>query len=181
MLGLLILIGIALLGWTLVATGRGDTAPPITGDDVISIERAVAFDPEGTGTPGEHDDRAALAIDVDTATSWPTERYSSRTLGAKSGVGLVLTLDRVSDISEVTIRTQGSRDWAVELRVATSVTAGGAGSIAAFGDVRGGGSGLGSIAALPLSAQGDTVVVWITDLGTGDTPIRLAISEITIR
>lgn len=181
LVGLLVVTGIAFLGWTLVASGHGDDAPPIAGADVISIERAVAFDPEGTGAPGEHNDRAALAIDVDTATSWPTERYASRTLGAKSGVGLVLTLDRVSEIHEVTIRTQDARDWAVEIRVATGVTAESAGAVADFGEVRGTGSGLGSIATVPVSAIGDTVVVWVTDLGAGDPPIRLAISEITIR
>jgi serine/threonine-protein kinase len=179
--GFIVVAAIAALGWTLVSSVDGNDPPPITGDDVVSIRSATAFDPEGTGAPGEHDERAPLAIDLDPATAWPTERYATRDLGAKSGVGLVLALDRVADIERVTIRTEGATDWATEIRVATGMSAEQASAITDFGPARGGGSGLGPVADLTLGARGDAVVVWITDLGAGDTPIRLAISEITIR
>jgi hypothetical protein len=174
-------VAIAALGWTLVSSIDADDPAPLAGDDVISIRSAAAFDPEGTGAPGEHNDRAALAIDRDPSTGWPTERYASRDLGVKSGVGLVLTLDRVADIGRITIRTQEAADWAAEIRVTTGVSAEQATSITDFGAVQSGRAGLGSIAELPLEARGDTVVVWLTDLGEGDTPIRLTINEITIR
>ena len=182
-LGVLIVTAIAVLGWTLISSITGDSPPPgpLTGVDVIAIRSADAFDPEGTGVPGEHNDRAMLAIDLDPSTAWPTERYDTRDLGLKSGVGLVLTLDRVTDIDQVTIRTVDADDWAVQIRIATGISAADATSIAEFGSSVGGGSGLGSIAELAVDGQGDTVVIWITDLGTGDTPIRLSISEITIR
>lgn len=180
-LGVIILGAIAVLGWTLISNGGNDTPPPLTGSDVIGIRSAVAFDPEGTGVPGEHNDRAQFSIDLDPSTAWPTERYDARDLGAKSGVGLVLTLDRVTDVDRVTVRTLGSDQWATEIRIATGVTADEADSIADFGPSVGGGSGLGTIAELSVDGRGDTVVVWLTDLGAGDTPIRLSISEITIR
>lgn len=177
-----IVVAIAALGWTLVSSIEDAGGPgPITGDDVLTIAAVAAFDPEGTGTPGEHDDRAPFAIDRDPDTTWTTERYADRDLGTKSGVGLVLTLDRVTEIERVTIRTGGSDDWAVEIRVATGVSAAGAGSADAFGDVVGGGTGLGSIADLVVAARGDTVLLWITDLGAGEPPLRLTISEVTVR
>ena len=182
LVGFAIVVLIAALGWTLVASiGGADTPGPITGADVLTIQSVEAFDPEGTGAPGEHNERAAAAIDLDTSTAWPTERYRSRDLGSKSGVGLVLTLDRVTDVEMVTVRTTGANDWAAEIRVATGLSAGEASSIAEFGDAVGRGDGLGAIAELAVSGRGDTVVVWITDLGDGDAPVSLAISEITIR
>jgi eukaryotic-like serine/threonine-protein kinase len=192
--GLVILIGIALLGWTLVSTiaGTGSpttdpTSPGSTDTGFTELGEAVrivaveAFDPEGSGTPGEHDERADLAIDGDVSTSWPTERYEARDLGTKSGVGLVLTLDQVTDLTSLTILTEGSDGWAAELYVSTGLTAAQAQGIDDFGEVRGGGSNLPPIADLSLDTRGDTVVIWLTDLGRGDLPIRVAIVEVTIR
>jgi serine/threonine protein kinase len=51
-----------------------------------------AYDPLGDG--GEHDERAAYAVDGKSATTWETDRYNSASLGGlKAGVGFVLTLD----------------------------------------------------------------------------------------
>jgi len=184
--GVLVLIAIGLLGWTLVSSILRDTPPSTAELDPadaagIAIRTAEAFDPEGSGVPGEHNDRARLSIDLDPSTSWPTESYEDRGLGVKSGVGLVLALDRVHDVNEVTVRTVDAADWAAEIRVTTGVDAAEARSIADFGPIVGGGTGLGPVATLAVDATGDTVVVWITDLGAGATPVRLSISEITIR
>jgi serine/threonine protein kinase len=187
--GLVLVTAIAALGWTLLASiGGDDTTAPADADDIteseliaMTVRSSVAFDPEGTGTPGEHNDRSALAVDGDPATFWTTERYATRDLGSKSGVGLVVTLDQVADIGTVNILANGADDWAVEIHVATEVEAEQADSIADFGPVRGVGTGLGSTAEIAVGARGDTVVVWLTDLGRGDTPIALAINEVTIR
>ncbi|MEZ5246824.1 MAG: serine/threonine-protein kinase [Acidimicrobiales bacterium] len=187
-----IVIAIAALGWTLVSSvGGGTTTPPVDparadgtddGDLLgLAVRSVVAFDPEGTGTPGEHNDRAVLAIDRDLATGWPTERYATRDLGAKSGVGLLLTLVQVSDVETVTIHTDGADDWAVEIHVATGITAADADSIADFGAPEGLGTSLGSTAEIPVGARGDTVLVWLTDLGRGETPIMMTVAEVTIR
>ncbi|MEQ8841563.1 MAG: serine/threonine-protein kinase [Acidimicrobiales bacterium] len=188
--GLLIVAAIAALGWSLVAaidsgddasdgSPAGSTNDGNDGTDLV-IARSNAFDPEGTGAPGEHNDRALFAIDGDPSTVWTTERYSSRDLGSKSGVGLVLTLDREQDIRRVTVHTADAQDWALEVRVASGITVDDATSIGDFGEVRGTGSGLGTVADVSVSGRGDTVVVWLTDLGAGFLPISLAITEVTI-
>ncbi len=186
MLAFVIVTAIAALGWTLVSAidrdDPTDSDDPGDGDPLVgAIRSSTAFDPEGTGAPGEHNDRAAFAIDGDMATTWTTERYRGRDLGAKSGVGLVLTLDRVRDLRQITIHTDDAEDWAVEIRVTTGVAADAATGIADFGDIAGRGSGLGTVASIPLSAEGDTVVVWLTDLGVGNQPSSLAIREVTVR
>jgi serine/threonine-protein kinase len=185
--GAILVVAIAALGWTLVSSAGGDPATPQTGtgaaDELLglTVRAATAFDPEGTGTPGEHNDRAVLAVDRDLATGWPTERYATRDLGTKSGVGLVLTLARIADIEAVTIHTDGADDWAVEIHVATGITADDAESIDDFGPAEALATGLRSVAEIPVDARGDTVVVWLTDLGRGETPIAMTIGEVTIR
>lgn len=187
MIGGALVVAIALLGWTLIAA-IADTDPstptrPDSGaaDSVLTVVGADAFDPEGSGPPGEHDELAGQAIDGNPATAWVTERYADRDLGAKSGVGLVLTLDEVSDIEAVTIATEGGAGWAVQIHVATGVTVASAGGIADFGDPRGGGTGLDEEADLAVDGRGDTIVLWFTDLGAGNLPIRLTVSEVTVR
>ncbi|MGE3618878.1 MAG: protein kinase [Acidimicrobiia bacterium] len=77
---------------------------------------ATAFDPEGDGH--EHDDEAPLAVDGDPATAWTTENYQARDITRlKPGVGLVLDLDRVTDLTALQLRspTQG---WKVHVYLA---------------------------------------------------------------
>ena len=57
-----------------------------------TIATVTAYDPSGDGT--ENDADAVLSIaDGNPATSWPTTCYSSRYMGGKPGVGLVVTFD----------------------------------------------------------------------------------------
>ena len=186
LVGFAVVTAIAALGWTLVSSVGGspsttDDAPSDDGPGAVTTVRSsVAFDPEGTGAAGEHDDQAPRAIDGDPTTAWTTERYESRDFGVKSGVGLVLTLAEVIEVDRVTIRTAGADDWATEIRVATGVAAGEADSIDDFGPARTAVGGLGETAAIDIGARGDTVVVWVTDLGRGTLPLSLAIAEVTI-
>ncbi|MDG2025571.1 MAG: serine/threonine-protein kinase [Acidimicrobiales bacterium] len=179
LMGFTLMVLIALLGWTLIA-GDGNDALPPTASGAVQILSATAFDPEGTGPPGEHDDRAADAIDGDTSTSWPTESYESRQFGTKSGVGLVLWLAETTVVEEVEIRTLASQDWAEEIRVADGVGTDAA-TIAAFGPADATATGLNTIDRISVGAAGDAVVIWITDLGSGPMPIRLNVAEVTIR
>lgn len=187
--GTAIVVAIAVLGWTLLTSidggddgdrGEDGTTPSSPDAQGVTVAAIEAFDPEGTGTPGEHDDRAVLAVDGNPSTAWTTERYESRDLGAKSGVGLVLFLEAVIDVSRVDILTDDARGWAVEIRVAEGVATAGNG-IAAFGEVDGAGTGLDPFAEVAVQGRGDTVAVWFTDLGDGALPVRLSVSEITIR
>ncbi|MFQ5556795.1 MAG: protein kinase, partial [Acidimicrobiales bacterium] len=170
------------LGWTLVTDGDpvGDLVDGIEGLGSFpslqpTVASVAAFDPEGTGPAGEHDDLAALVVDGDPATIWPTERYDARDLGPKRGVGLVFELEEESRIGQVAIVTRGD-DWAAEIYVADGASPTLAGWGAAIGRVE----SAGPETTVTATATGRAVLVWFTDLGRGPTPIRLEVAEITI-
>lgn len=72
-----------------VAALADSTPPAIVGTTIATI---IAYDPDGDGS--ENDGDAALATaDGNPATSWGTVCYSSKYLGGKGGVGLVVTFD----------------------------------------------------------------------------------------
>ncbi len=64
--------------------------PLIDPSDAIIIS-AVTFDPEGDGE--ENDDLVERVIDGDSSTSWRTSCYSNEYMGAKDGVGIVVSFD----------------------------------------------------------------------------------------
>lgn len=58
-----------------------------------TITAITTFDPDGDATENDEDAKLAGA-DGDPTTSWSTECYSSQYMGAKRGVGLVVSFDR---------------------------------------------------------------------------------------
>jgi serine/threonine-protein kinase len=60
-----------------------------------TVATVTAYDPSGDGTENDGDAVLALA-DADTSTSWPTVCYSSRYMGGKPGVGLVVSFDALA-------------------------------------------------------------------------------------
>ena len=101
-----LIVGVLL--WTNMNFGGGDPvttttalpesqATPAPNDAAVvvgpaTIATVTAYDPSGDGT--ENDADAVLSIaDGNPATSWPTTCYSSRYMGGKPGVGLVVTFD----------------------------------------------------------------------------------------
>ncbi len=71
------------------------TSAPVTtlgqlGDASATIAAIGAFDPDGDAT--ENDDLTPLVVDGDPSTAWSTVCYSSKYLGGKAGVGLVIGL-----------------------------------------------------------------------------------------
>ncbi len=76
----------------------------------LAIAGATDFDPRADGgSAQENPKEVALAIDGDRSTAWRTERYRKRADfgGLKPGVGLVLDLGRVREVSEVRITLLG--------------------------------------------------------------------------
>lgn len=76
------------------------TAPPVTeapdSSGPASIATVGTFDPDGDGS-GENDELAGLALaGASPAGGWPTLCYSSQWMGAKTGVGLIVTLTEAS-------------------------------------------------------------------------------------
>lgn len=85
------------------APGSATDDPTVAGAAAIVAVRI--FDPEIDGGDGEeNDDLASLATDGDTSTVWRTQCYENQFLGAKPGVGLVVSFDAPLD-----------RDLAVQL------------------------------------------------------------------
>jgi serine/threonine-protein kinase len=94
--------------WSNSNFGGGDpvtstTALPGTQPNAATVDDAVvvgpatiatitAYDPEGDGTENDSDAVMSLA-DSNPGTSWATVCYSSRFMGGKQGVGLVVTFD----------------------------------------------------------------------------------------
>ncbi len=72
------------------ATGA---APAVVGPATIAT--VTAYDPEGDGTENDGDAVMSLA-DGNPGTSWATVCYSSRFMGGKQGVGLVVTFDELA-------------------------------------------------------------------------------------
>jgi putative peptidoglycan lipid II flippase len=66
-----------------------DTADPPVG--VGTIAGVAAYDPDGDGV--ENDELAQLAIDGDPESAWRSLCYSSKFLGGKGGVGLVVSFE----------------------------------------------------------------------------------------
>jgi serine/threonine protein kinase len=140
-----------------------------------SIGEVSAYDPEGTGPPGEHDDLAERVLDGDPATSWNTEMYDDRDLGAKRGVGLVFELSETSSVRAIDIRSDGT-DWAAEIYVSDTLPT----ELDGWGPPRAVATGLGSEATLRPDQPGRAVLLWITDLGRSGPPYRLEIDDVTI-
>jgi serine/threonine-protein kinase len=145
---------------------------------VVTPERATVFAP--VGTP-DHPEQAALAIDGDPDTSWPTDTYRDAAPFPtfKEGVGLVLHLSEPTALSEVTIVVP-STGTEVQIRAADSA------SPASLSDT----TELTSSVRLQPGAntipvddrtKTSNVVVWITRLGTTDGQSRTDISDITLR
>jgi serine/threonine-protein kinase len=75
-------------------TGDAPAADPeqATDADGARIVGVIAYDPEGDGEENDAEAVAALA-DGDPETAWRTVCYSSQFMGAKAGVGLVVSFD----------------------------------------------------------------------------------------
>ncbi len=136
-----------------------------------------SFDPFGTGQPGENDSLAPMALDGDVETEWPTEGYSTPTMGPKAGVGYHVVLPEPATIRtiELTTRIGG---WDATVHVAD----GDAGTFEAWGDP------VGTIIDAPAGttqvdledSNGSDVLVWFTKLAPDPDRFRVRIQEIDV-
>lgn len=95
----------------------GETADPGTGP--LEVTDATTLDPPPDGNGEENSDRAGRAVDGDKDSAWPTKTYNDPfgPSGLKDGVGLLLDLGEVRDVSSVEVTVQGGATD-LELRVA---------------------------------------------------------------
>ena len=147
------------------ASNGGGSGGGVASGAPIHIERAKAFDPEGTG--GEHSDEVGLAIDGIPTTGWTTETYDAGPalkLSAKSGVGLILTVARPVPARTMTIDTPHS-GWTATIYGAssgppTSVPPSGWSTLAASTDINN------TAQTIELSQESTSryYLIWITSL-----------------
>ena len=144
-----------------------------TGAVPLRIAAAAAFDPEGDHD--EHNADAPKAIDGDPATVWTTQTYTSPTFGnLKSGVGLVLRLDRPTTLAHLKV-TPSSRAWAASVYVAgqpPSALDGWGAPVAKQTGVQG------SVTFDLRGRSGGAVLLWITNLGAADR-VEVAEAQLT--
>jgi len=155
----------------------GGTTPrgPAAKNQAIPRPTPLAFDPP-PGSGVEHDDELANLVDNDPTTLWSTETYSNNRLGGlKPGVGVVLQLDGPHKLKELKV-TSPSRGWTAEVLVAGAPQA----TRAAWGDPVSAKKGVGDGATTfdLAGTTGGAVLLWITDLGEGNTVV--GIGEMTL-
>lgn len=120
--GLLLLLAVVVAynlgrGRTPLGSVRGDepstspttSAPTTSSAAPITDLSATDFDPQGD-PPEENPDLAGLAVDGDPATAWRTQTYKQNLGpgGLKTGVGLILDLGAVHEISTVDLTFVGT-------------------------------------------------------------------------
>lgn len=137
---------------------------------------AESFDPEGSGTPGENEDEVDNLLDGDPGTTWSTETYANRAFGnLKSGVGAMVTLGQPGSLGRIRLNSP-SQGWTVQVFVAAAP----APTLAGWGEPVAEATDIGGDVELDLDdTSGGAVLVWITDLGTDETP-RVTISDLIL-
>ncbi len=100
---LLGLIALGAVGAYLLFRGLGGSSTS-GGGGTPTLTATTAYDPKGTGVPGENDAEAHYATDGNASTFWPTERYYDEQLG-KPGVGLVLHAQGSGKVTSLVVTT----------------------------------------------------------------------------
>ncbi len=151
--------------------------PPVPLGPERSIVGATSFDPQGSGpSPTEREDLIGNLLDGDPATYWQTEGYGTRSFGnLKRGVGVILELDRVTQVDAVHISSP-TTGWATEIYVADAPKD----SLAEW-RFSGSTTGIdGDVTISDLDAEVGAILVWITDLGDGPARVRVRIGGIAV-
>ncbi len=169
-LSVIALVAAGIAGMTLLG---GDDVPEQPALEPIAIAAVSDLDPEGDGS--ERPDLTAFALGAEGA--WTSERYASADFGnlGKTGVGLVLSLDRPSEVRE--LRLTSPSDGA-----AFSVL-GPAGAGGERGRLGGGRTAAGA-QVVPLSEAPpvEELVLWFTELAPAeDGGFAAAVEQVRVR
>jgi len=145
----------------------------------LRIASVSDFDPAGDGS--ENPDSAALAIDGDPQTAWPTVTYYDPLELQKPGVGLLVDLGEPAEVSEVSVSF-------LTTPTDLEILAAGDGADAAptsADDLQrvARQTGAGNRATLDLDEPVTTryLVVWLTKLPAADGGFRGQVAEIVVR
>jgi hypothetical protein len=159
-----------------------DTSSPTSSatptGDPIKVAGVTSFDPESDDGE-ENEDRVDLVVDGDRSTAWTTKTYFDQfgDTGLKHGVGLVLDLGSVQNVSGVTVRTVGG-GTDLELRASDreGASADDYDLVAKKSDVDG------RAVLLPDDElRTRYLLVWLTSLPSVGSDFRGSIAEISVR
>ncbi|HEY3484342.1 MAG TPA: protein kinase, partial [Ilumatobacteraceae bacterium] len=195
---LLALLVVLLIAWSLRLGDGGQTpstdavestvastvAPPAA---PVTISAVTAFDPDGdNGSENDAQAPAALA-DGDPATAWFTECYSSRFMGGKRGVGLIVTLSGATPAATPTRLSVDAVNAPYQLEIFASTAETAPPDPDAWGAPLAGTaySETPDTVAADLPAGARHALVWLRELGpddacSGSNPYRGALGEITV-
>ena len=162
-----------------VVTAAPDvTVAPPNDATFVSVTTLRSYDPLGDGT--ETDDELGFLVDGDPTTAWTTACYESRYLGAKSGVGVIIELDR-APYGQMTLDLD-SAPWQVQVFLSDEL----------HEDLDGWGSPVGSdfstearATTVTLDGRGRYALVWLREIGRSEvcsatSPFQGRIGEIRL-
>ncbi|HEY6962341.1 MAG TPA: hypothetical protein VI408_10675, partial [Gaiellaceae bacterium] len=135
-------------------SGGGSTP----GSGSIHLRAVTAYDPYGTGAPGENNAAAGRATDASPSTYWETERYYNHPSLNKKGVGLVLDAGKAVTLHHLGLST-GTPGFTAEILAGDSETG-------PFPDVVGQSQTVNGQATYTIAGGAHRYyVIWITRLG----------------
>ena len=128
----------------------------------VDIAGVADFDPFGDGDRREHPELLPNVVDGDPDTTWTTENYKAADLGAKAGVGLLVTMAEPVSVRGVELTTPEG-GWTAEVYVAEgdppSDLAGWGDPVATAADVP-----TGTTDVTADGRRGKAVLIWFTRL-----------------
>ena len=154
--------------------GEDQPSPEPTPEVRPIIAEGEQLDPEG-GETGEHPEAVDLAIDGDPSTFWYTRWYASPQFGGlKSGVGYAVTLRDAAPVTKLVLTTN-SEGGHVEVRQ-TSADKPTEGPVLASGSFS-------ETTELTFDepVEGDSFVLWVTELPTTKGKFYLELDEILVQ
>ena len=151
-------------------TGTGDRNQPAA--TPVRIATARAFDPQGDGD--ENTPLARFVIDGDRTTDWHSDTYDGPSFGRlKSGVGLILQLDRPTRLAELKVLSP-VKGWGASVYVADDAGE----ELGEWGAPVARRSEIDGDATFDLADRtGRFVLLWITDPGPAH---RAEITDLTL-
>ena len=148
----------------------------------IPLQAVASFDPMGDNK-SENPNDIAKAVDGNPQTSWSTEWYFNRKFasGQKTGVGLILKAPEKTKLGTLTVASP-TQNWAAQVFVSDGQGAtldDWGTAVAQQTDIKGN-------ATFDLGGtEGQFILVWITDLGTGppsgsSPPVVAFVNDVTL-
>lgn len=137
----------------------------------VRIDSVAEVDPDGDG---QHPERQHFAFDGDPETAWSSQWFNDPTFPGRSGMGLAVTLEETSKVSEIEVFIDGE-GGNIEIRDTDEEDPGG-------GDLLAEGAADGATVFEFDATELDTFVIWVTELPVDSSDRnRITISDIEVR